>query len=47
MFTKSVSDFFNHCSIDSKHELVTSVLEDFNVLMLTACKFVGCHVNGR
>ena len=28
-----------------KHELVTSV-EDYNVLMLTSCRFVDCHDNG-
>ena len=28
-----------------EHELVTSV-EDYNVLMLTSCRFVDCHVNG-
>ena len=27
-----------------EHELVTSV-EDYNVLMLTPCRFVDCHVN--
>ena len=44
MFTKS---FTEHVSIIihqiRKHELVTSV-EDYNVLMLTSCKFVDCHV---
>ena len=45
LFTKS---FTEHISIIfhqiSKHELVTSV-EDYNVLMLTSCRFVDCHVN--
>ena len=27
-----------------EHDLVTSV-EDYNVLMLTSCRFVDCHVN--
>ena len=40
VYTKSFLEcLFNHRSIVSKHELVTFV-EDFNVLMLTACKFV-------
>ena len=46
MFTKS---FTEHVSIIfhqiRKHELVTSV-EDYNVLMLTSCRFVDCHVKG-
>ena len=45
-FTKS---FTEHVSVIvhqiREHELVTSV-EDFNVLMLTSCRFVDCHVNG-
>ena len=43
MFTKS---FTEHHSIIfhqiREHELVTSV-EDYNVLMLTSCRFVDCH----
>ena len=46
MFTKS---FTEHVSIIvhliREHELVTSV-EDYNVLMLTSCRFVDCHVKG-
>ena len=34
---------FNHLSSDKEHELVTSV-EDYNVLMLTSCRFVDCPV---
>ena len=42
---KKNNSFTEHVHQIREHELVTSV-EDYNVLVLTSCRFVDCHVNG-
>ena len=39
IYTQPIKHKINHCSIDKQTNLLL-LLEDFNVLMLTACKFV-------